>query len=98
MRRCVDDDLAACRRGTDGTPIAPVGPERRKAVLEHHDLECVERYLGSAARPARTQGAEVGGQEGAVVALSGIGDPLAPQWIEAELRHAYDPVEMRAWP
>src|SRR6266566_4096323 len=83
----VDDDLAARRRWTDRTPVAPVGPERRKAVLEHNDLERVERYLGCAAWPAWTQRAEVGGEEGPVVALGGVCDPFAPQWIEAKLRH-----------
>src|SRR6266849_3216624 len=83
----VDDDLAARRRWTDRTPVAPVGPERWKAVLEHNDLERVERYLGCAAWPARTQRAEVGREKGPVIALGGVCDPLAPQRIEAKLRH-----------
>src|SRR6266568_2501017 len=62
-------------------------PDLFALVLEHNDLERVERYLGCAAWPAWTQRAEVGGEEGPVVALGGVCDPFAPQWIEAKLRH-----------
>src|SRR5947209_12536925 len=48
----------------------------REAVLEHHHLEVVERHLAVAAGAAGAQGARVGRQVGAVVALGGERHPL----------------------
>ena len=75
----VHHDLAAGGRRSDRPATDPVGAERRKAVLEHDHLERVERHLGSAAGPARTQRAEILGQECPVVALGRVGDPFAAQ-------------------
>ena len=75
----VHHDLAAGGRRSDRPATDPVGAERRKAVLEHDHLERVEGHLGSAAGPARTQRAEILGQECPVVALGRVGDPFAAQ-------------------
>src|SRR5258706_1625953 len=85
--RCVDDDFASRCCRPYGSSIVAVGPECRKPVLKDDDLECIQRDLGSAALSRWAQWARVDGEEGAVVALGGVRDPLLAQRVEPKLRH-----------
>src|SRR5260370_13205319 len=59
--RRVDDDLATGRRRPDWPALATVRAEGWEAVLEHHDLERVERNLGCSADSRGAQRARSGG-------------------------------------
>src|SRR4029077_20439494 len=43
--------------------------------------------LGGATGASGAQRAERGGEEGAIVSLRGVGDPLLPKRVEAKVRH-----------
>ena len=70
-----------------GRPLGRL--ERRKAVVEHHDLKCGKRDLGLwTARLRRAQRAVIARrQKRALLAVDRIDDLLTPQLLEAELAH-----------
>jgi hypothetical protein len=90
----VDDDLGhpASRRGRRkrGAGLVGLGCVRDvggELVLEDDDVVGLAGYLGrEAALLCRAQGTVLGRREkGAILAVGGVGDPLAKGWVPAKL-------------
>src|ERR671912_688177 len=90
----VDDDLGhptsrrgRCKRGAGLVGLGCVRDVGGELVLEDDDVVGLPGYLGrEAARLCWAQGTVLGGrEEGAVLAVGGVGDPLAPRRVPSEL-------------
>jgi hypothetical protein len=87
-----DDDFARAlaRRGRNlqhGRIVRP-GRKRRKEIVEHRDIPGAFGNFGRMIRIASRRERVVlgGGQEGAVLAMPRVGDPLAAQRMPAQVR------------